>query len=256
MKKNYIFKATLFLIPFSALVLMSSSGGRDDGKTGSPGDGGVTCSQCHSGGDFGLSPTITTNIPAAGYEVNTAYTITVTGAASAAGGFQLTAEKLSDNSKVGTFTAGTGSRVTGQRITHSNLSNSSWTFTWTSPGTAQSNIKFYAAVNAANGDGGTGGDEIATTSTGSLHALEITADKQLDFEMYPNPSSDFIKIQLPSGILNGTVKIMDIRGRVLQTTRISSISFNEIDVRNLSKGMYLLKIESDSKIGLQQFIKK
>ena len=63
--------------------------------SGSPGDSGNTCSVCHSGGNFSASVSITTNIPATGYEPNTDYDITVLLNQSGASrhGFALTAEK-------------------------------------------------------------------------------------------------------------------------------------------------------------------
>ena len=259
MKKNYFFKTFLFLIPLSAFVLLSFSGGRDAGNTGSPGDGGNTCAACHSGGNFGLSPTITTNIPASGYELNTTYNITVMGGASPAAGFQLTAEETGSNGKVGTFTAGSGSRLTGSgnAVTHSNSSNSSWSFTWTAPSTDQGEIKFYAAVNAANGNGGTSGDEIATTSSTVISnaVLGISDAKRIDFEMFPNPASDNVTIQLPSSIESAEVEFYDYLGRLSLTKKVSNID-NKVFVNDLTSGIYILKVVANDKVGTQKFIKK
>jgi hypothetical protein len=257
MKKNYFFKFILFLIPFSAFVLMSSSGGRDDGRTGSPGDGGASCATCHTGGTSGTSVAITTNIPSGGYETNTEYDITVTTSSSASvHGFQLTAEKTSDNGKVGSFTAGTGSRVTGSRITHSATNQNSWSFKWTSPSTDVGNVKFYAAAVAANGNGSNdGGDKTATTATSGFSVLGIAKENLLNFVMYPNPSTDFLTIQLPSGSTQANVSVFDLSGRELRSSKITS-SINKVDVKDLSTGMYLLRIESEGKIGSKQFIKQ
>ena len=83
MKKNYFFKLSLLMIPAMAFLFMASSGGRDDGRSGSPGDGGATCTACHAGSsDFGLTPSITTDIPNTGYLLNTAYTVNVSSSSS------------------------------------------------------------------------------------------------------------------------------------------------------------------------------
>jgi hypothetical protein len=53
MKKNIY----LFAIPFFAVIglLLANSSGSPGGITGSPGDGGTTCVQCHTGtGDGGF----------------------------------------------------------------------------------------------------------------------------------------------------------------------------------------------------------
>ena len=126
MKKNYIFKTILLLIPIAALTLMSNAGGKLGGSSGSPGDGGTSCTNCHSGGNFGASVTITHNVPVTGYELNTVYNVTVTGTSSAPRhGFQLTAEKNTGNSKIGTLVAGTGTKLVNSNgnITHSNPNN-------------------------------------------------------------------------------------------------------------------------------------
>ena len=55
MKKNYFFKTSLLMIPTMAFLLMSNSSGKSGAFSGSPGDGGTSCTACHSGGNFGAS---------------------------------------------------------------------------------------------------------------------------------------------------------------------------------------------------------
>ncbi|WP_397446411.1 choice-of-anchor V domain-containing protein [Polaribacter sp. R77954] len=254
MKKHYIFKFTLLLIPISAFILMSSSGGRTDARSGSPGDGGASCAACHTGGSSGVSASITTNIPNDGYALNTDYTITVNKSSSGAGGFQLVAENTA-NSKVGTFTAGSGSRVSGSRITHSSSGNSSWSFTWKSPATDQGEVKFYSSVVIADGNGSNGaGDKVVNTSTVGATVLGISEAKRLDFELFPNPASENINIQLPSGETKATVQFYDYLGKLALTQKITAIH-NRINVNSLSTGIYIMKVATDSKIGSQKFIK-
>lgn len=254
MKKHYYFKFLLLLIPASAFLLMSSSGGRTDQRSGSPGDGGASCSACHTGGSSGVSANISTNIPATGYELNTDYTITVSKSSSSAGGFQLVAENDS-NSKVGSFTSGTGTRVSGDRITHSNSSNSTWSFTWKSPTTDQGNVKFYSSVVIANGDGSNGsGDKVVNTSTSGFSVLGISEAKRLQFDMHPNPAKDILSIQLPTESQNASIQFYDYLGRLSLSKTISSNN-DKINVSDLSSGVYILKVLSDDKIGSQKFIK-
>ena len=244
------------LIPFSAFLLMFSSGGRDGGTTGSPGDSNNTCTQCHTAGaNFNLSPSITTDIPVTGYELKKTYTINVNSTSSSSKlGFQLTAEN-SSNTKIGSFTAGSGSRVSGLRITQSTPSTSgNWSFTWTSPTTNEGEVTFYTAVNATNGNGGTSGDQVVTAST-SAQVLGISEAKRLQFDVYPNQATENLTIQLPSGSEKATVQFYDYVGRLALSKTISSAD-NTIDVNNLSKGVYILKVLTDDKIGSQKFIKK
>ncbi|MDC0177008.1 T9SS type A sorting domain-containing protein [Polaribacter sp.] len=258
MKKHYFFKFVLLLIPVSAFLLMSSSGGRTDGRSGSPGDSSVSCATCHSGGNFSSSLNITTDIPASGYNTNTAYNVTVTNNSTGASGhgFQLVAEKTANNSKTGTFAAGSGSRINGtaDRITHTGDGQNSWSFTWTSPATDEGEVKFYAASVATNGNGGTSGDEVVTTSTSGNTALGISEAKRLRFDMYPNPSTDNLTIQLPSGSEKATVKFYDYIGKLALTKTVFSAN-DKINVESLKSGVYILKVISEDKIGSQKFIK-
>lgn len=235
---------------------MSSSGGRSDGRTGSPGDGGNTCAACHSGGSFGANLDITTNIPAGGYELNTDYTITVKNTSSAPRyGFQLTAENASDI-KVGSFKAGSGSRVAGDRVTHSSPSSTgSWSFTWKSPTTDRGEVKFYATSIAADGTGGTSGDQVVTTRTSGFSVLSAPKFEQLDFEMYPNPAVNSVKIQLPSGASKAKVEVFNYSGQLIKKEEITARN-NSVNIQNLAQGLYVLKVNANGKLGVKKLVKQ
>ncbi|PWG05444.1 choice-of-anchor V domain-containing protein [Polaribacter aquimarinus] len=265
MKKNYFFKFILLLIPVVALTLMSNAGGRQNQLSGSPGDNNQTCAQCHSGGNFGVSPTIQIDIPATGYELNKEYNVTVMGGAAPKHGFQITAESTNNNAKVGTFIADANAKTkvfnNNKSLTHTiastSLNESSWTFKWRSPDTNVGAIKFYTAMVAANGTGSSGGDQVATTSTDSFakSTLSISAEKRLDFDMYPNPASDDLNIQLPNISSKATVQFYDYVGRLALSKTIST-SKEKVNVSTLTSGVYIVKVVSDDKIGSQKFIKK
>ena len=262
MKKHYFFKFILLLIPASAFILLSFSGGIGGSRSGSPGDGGTTCTACHApGANFGASASISTNIPASGYELNTNYQITVNASSSASGhGFQLTSERIDTNAKVGSFTAGTGSVAQngGNAVSHQGISASgNWTFTWTSPSTDVGDVTFYAAVNAVNGNGSTSGDQVVTTSQSVITngVLGITDAKRLNFEMFPNPASENVTIQLPTNSENALVEFYDYVGRLALSKKVSDLD-KVVNVSSLSSGIYMIKVISNDKIGSQKFIKK
>lgn len=172
MKTVYKF-LTLLIIPFS-LLLFSYSGGTPGGKTGSVGDGGTTCTQCHTGNATSQMDWITTNIPTAGYTAGESYSITLTGthAAVALMGFELTSE-TTDGTKQGnwmiTDTDRTKLANSNTSVTHTSSgttptgNTNTWMVNWTAPAAGSGDINFNAAVNAANGNGMTSGDVIYTT---------------------------------------------------------------------------------------------
>jgi plastocyanin len=82
----------------------------------------------------------------------------------------------------------------------------------------------------------------------------ISKNKLLSFELSPNPVSDQLSIQLPTGSEKAEVGIFDYTGRLVKSKTITS-NDTSIDVQKLSKGIYLIRVSSDAKIGAQRFVK-
>lgn len=173
MKKLYPF---LFVIATPIiLILMSNSSGSVGGKTGSIGDNGNTCTDCHAGTATTMPNWITTNVPPEGYTPGQTYTITAIGthAGVVKFGFELTVEN-NLGAKVGTLQLTEPSRTkftnANHAITHTTAGNvpsgntNTWTMNWVAPDNVQGNVGIYAAFNAANGNGNTGGDVIYKSS--------------------------------------------------------------------------------------------
>lgn len=249
------------MIPLSVILLMSSSGGKNGSYSGSPGDGGNTCANCHSGGNFNASLKLQTGIPEGGYALGTTYDLNleITSASNSRHGFQITAEKVSDGTKIGNFIAdGSSNQLKngGTHVTHTATGNSQkvWNFQWKSPTTDVGEIKFYVAGLAGNG-GGTGGDQVVTIASSTFNVLGLSEAKRLNFRMYPNPALERVTIQLPSGSEIAEVEFYDNIGRLSLIQQITKIK-NEISVNNLSRGVYVIKVLSDNKIGSEKFIKQ
>ena len=78
-----------------------------------------------------------------------------------------------------------------------------------------------------------------------------TFNETNDFTIYPNPSTDLININSINNQSFTLVKVYDLSGKML----IES-SDNKISVSNLSRGVYLLKIMTESGELTKKFIKK
>ncbi len=164
----------LLILPL-AMIILSFSTGSPGGRTGSPGDSGQNCTGCHSGSPQSASNWITTNIPPAGYVPGQTYTITASGTHTGVVkfGFELTAEN-SQGIKAGTFiiTNLTQTKLINQNkaVTHlaggttPSGNTKTWSMNWTAPAQGTGPITFYAALNAANGNGNNSGDVIYLTS--------------------------------------------------------------------------------------------
>jgi plastocyanin len=85
-------------------------------------------------------------------------------------------------------------------------------------------------------------------------ALSISEAQRLSFEMFPNPASNNVSIQLPSGTEKATVHFYDSLGRLALSEKVTNTK-KTIDVNSISRGVYILKVITEDKIGSQKFIK-
>ncbi|WP_373708751.1 choice-of-anchor J domain-containing protein [Kaistella sp.] len=88
-------------------------------------------------------------------------------------------------------------------------------------------------------------DDVKVTQS----ALGVSDSEKTEVSIYPNPTSDFIKIQNVKELQ--TVRIFDMSGKKVKET-----SSADIDVRNLSAGQYIINIYSGNNVISRKFIKK
>lgn len=175
--------AILSVIP---VLIQAYSSGPPERKTGAPGD--QTCAQtaCHvgtavNGGPGKIDVTFEGGLSYAPGQKKR-ITVKITGESNRIFGFQMSSRPSSDTSKgqAGSFTAGTGTQILCedgttrlpcgastplQFIEHSSPqpNDGSFQFDWTAPTPGVGDVKFYVAVNSANGNGTISGDRIYTT---------------------------------------------------------------------------------------------
>ncbi|WP_404986771.1 T9SS type A sorting domain-containing protein [Chryseobacterium sp. M5] len=88
-----------------------------------------------------------------------------------------------------------------------------------------------------------------TTVQNVLSTSEISNDKT-ELSIYPNPVKDVLNIQSKNQIVKA--EIYDVNGRILVST---SLKGNSINVSELSKGNYIIKLFSKHKTTVHKFIK-
>ena len=189
----------LFFVASSSSVFAFSFLPPPDEKTGAPNEG--TCADCHAGNALNVSGgSLMVTIPET-YQPNEVYTIIVdlSRAGQSKWGFEMTALDA-NGARAGSFTADDAANTqltetnNKQYIQHTTAGTAtgtndahSWEFEWTAPDADIGPITFYAAGNAANGDGGTTGDYIYTEQAESIPpvptvvgvSLEIVGDTAL-----------------------------------------------------------------------------
>ena len=259
---DFLHMKRLLILSSIALVAafnLNSSTGSPGGRAGSPSHGSTCAVGCHVGTPRFATSWITTNIPSAGMVAGNTYTITLTATdvTSNKFGFELTAESMS-NGKEGTFTITNSSETAltpSGTVTHTlagtagSNNSKSWSVDWTAPSSLPADITFYAAVNAANDDGGNSGDIIYTTNLqAKIAPVGISNSSQSELKLYPNPASS--EIHFSSQVEQ--VRIMDMNGKVL----MSGSEIETMDVNQLNAGVYFVQLESEGKSSLQKLMIK
>ena len=81
-------------------------------------------------------------------------------------------------------------------------------------------------------------------------------EKQLNFKIFPNPTTDLLTIDFQDFNINQSVKIHIINsiGQIQKTVFIDE-NLSQIDVSNLPKGIYFLKIIGNENIQVGEFLK-
>jgi hypothetical protein len=250
MKRFYQF-LPLLILPL-AFIFLAPSGGSPGGKSGSPGDNGNNCTQCHSGTPLNATDWITSDIPGNGYVGGETYIITASGEHPGVGkfGFELTAEDQSGN-KVGTFTVINASetQITGNNtaVTHTSGGTApsgdskTWEVEWTAPEDIPGDVTFYAALNAANANGGTSGDVIYLTE--KTYGPDVTGigDVVAESDFYPNPTTGIVNFNVADGF-GGDVKIYNQAGQLIE--RFNAASNGQVDLTSQAKGLYFVQFNN------------
>ena len=82
--------------------------------------------------------------------------------------------------------------------------------------------------------------------------LEVHEDQEINGLVYPNPSSETLRISIPSNTFNGEYKIFDASGNAIATGKVAEI----IDISNLSQGVYTLELMNVNGSSFHQFVKQ
>jgi carboxyl-terminal processing protease len=82
-----------------------------------------------------------------------------------------------------------------------------------------------------------------------------TIDNSSNIQIYPNPAKSSISINLPVALINFEINIYNLNGQLLQTDQLNN-SINTVSIKNLSSGVYIIKLKSDKEILVKRFVKQ
>ena len=77
-----------------------------------------------------------------------------------------------------------------------------------------------------------------------------------ELNIYPNPSNDNVKLNLPDNVSKATITVMDVTGRIVYTDKNFSGQKVEVNIPALSKGNYILRIQDKGHNYSAKFLKQ
>jgi len=67
--------------------------------------------------------------------------------------------------------------------------------------------------------------------------------KTTEFTISPNPATDYLDVQLPVNVTHGTLKVVDMTGRIMLTQQINSAATTlKLDISQLPTGTYIIAV--------------
>lgn len=101
-------------------------------------------------------------------------------------------------------------------------------------------------------------DGESTTTYSITFSLPLGLDDQISLGMYPNPTSESIRLSIPDSFdaSEFSVRVIDLDGRASNVKVDRNGSELTVDVRSLSSGIYFLQLENADQTITNKFVKK
>ncbi|MFM7016562.1 MAG: choice-of-anchor V domain-containing protein [Bacteroidota bacterium] len=260
---------TTLALSLTTLSVISYPQGAPSGVANDPLGGNSTCTDCHSGTAITATTqaTITSTIPAAGYTPGTVYTVTatVTYAGRSTFGFEVSPQN-SSGTKLGTLTltsssttklVGSSKYITQTQAGTTGTSGShTWTFNWTAPAAGSGAVTFYGAFLAANGNGGSSGDQTYKTSYTVAEAVasgvnELQANTNALSVINLNSALHISYTAQSSATAN--VELYNLQGALVGSTSFDKQNAGNVELNfdlkgGLNTGIYIVKVQQGTQV--------
>jgi hypothetical protein len=95
----------------------------------------------------------------------------------------------------------------------------------------------------------------ASSTEDVLSVANFSAPTVNSVSIYPNPVKDYFNVSMNQTLKVSSIKIMDINGRLIKSVSSQFIKEGQVDVSDLSAGMYILNLETNDGIISKKIIK-
>ena len=95
-------------------------------------------------------------------------------------------------------------------------------------------------------------DDFKVTTTAVASTQSFFAN---NFSVYPNPANNVLNLSVKNGLALNEVTMVDINGRTVKTITNALNSEMEINVSDLTSGVYILNVKTDEGIATSKFVK-
>lgn len=162
-----------------------------------------------------------------------------------------------------TGATGVGAFTTLATSINPNLTTTGYPFTWTLysytvsglTGIVPCKIGFRYFVT----DGGPSGNNSNIIGLDTFSVDRPVASTQSffanNFSTYPNPANNFLNLSVKNGLTVNEVTMVDINGRTVKRITNTLDSEMEINVSELTSGVYLLNVKTDEGVATSKFVK-
>lgn len=75
------------------------------------------------------------------------------------------------------------------------------------------------------------------------------------FSVFPNPATSVITISGADALVNG-VEVIDLNGRTVKTLKVNGVAETQINISDLSAGVYMMNISSDKGVATKKIVKQ
>ena len=125
--------------------------------------------------------------------------------------------------------------------------------TWTPSGLGNYNVKMWVSKINGSNDADISNDTINFDVT-VANSVSIQENEIEGLNIYPNPASDFVTIELTDANNEGQVEILNLLGQVVLTQPLNKDISSRINITNLDAAVYLIKVTSNGKTSTRKIV--